>query len=104
MHSTVVKNALRSGTISRSSLDRSLFIMISEFLISVSISIFSILNSDSLVVDSPQSTIRFDNASLAQSSGLDILRRAIRDPRDLLFGLLKGRRGIETNRVNWVSH
>ena len=43
--------------------------------------------------------IRFDNASLAHSSALDIPRRTKRDPSDLFFGLLEDRRGIETDIV-----
>ena len=70
---------------------------ISEFLIIVSI--FFILCSD-LSMASPQSMIRFDNASLAQSFALDILRQTKRDPSDLSFGLLEGRRGIDTDTVD----
>ena len=70
---------------------------ISGFLIIVSI--FSILCSD-LSISFPQSMIRFDNESLAQSSALDILRQTNRDPSDLSFGLLEGRRGIDTNTVD----
>ena len=43
--------------------------------------------------------IRFDNASLAHSSGLDNLRQTRRDPSGLFFGLLEDRRGIETDIV-----
>ena len=48
---------------------------------------------------SPQSMIRFDNASLAQSSALDNLRQTSRDPSGLCFGLIEDRRGIETDIV-----
>ena len=70
--------------------------MISEFLIIVSI--FSISRSE-LSMASPQSMIRFDNASLAHSSGLDNLRQTRRDPSGLCFGLLEDRRGIDTDIV-----
>ena len=43
--------------------------------------------------------IRFDNASLAHSSGLDNLRQTRRDPSGFFFGLLEDRRGIETDMV-----
>ena len=46
--------------------------------------------------------IRFDNASLAQSSAFDILRQTRRDPSDLCFGSLEGRRGIETDIVYYL--
>ena len=51
---------------------------------------------------SPQSMIRFDNASLAHSSALDILRQTKRDPSGLSFGLLEGRRGIDTNTIDYL--
>ena len=65
------------------------------------VSIFSILCPD-LSMASPQSMIRFDNASLAQSSGLDNLRQTKRDPSGLCFGLLEGRRGIDTNTIDYL--
>ena len=96
MRSMVFNNALRVGTASRNNLGRLLFITISAPLIIVSI--FSILCPD-LSMTSPQSMIRFDNASLAHSSALDILRRTRRDPSGSCFGLLEGRRGIETDII-----
>ena len=92
----VFDNASSVGTASRSNLGRLLFMMISEFLIIVSI--FSISRSE-LSMASPQSMIRFDNASLAHSSALDILRQTKRDPSGLSFGSLEDRRGIETDIV-----
>ena len=94
MRSMVFDNASSVGTASRNNLGRLLFITISASLIIVSI--FSILCPD-LSMTSPQSMIRFDNASLAQSSALDILRQTRRDPSDLCFGSLEGRRGIDTD-------
>ena len=99
MRSMAFENALRVGTASRNNLGRLLFMMISEFLISVSI--FSISRSE-LSMASPQSMIRFDNASLAHSSALDILRQTKRDPSGLSFGLLEGRRGIDTNTIDYL--
>ena len=96
MRSMAFENASRVGTASRNNLGRLLFITISAPLIIVSI--FSILCSDLSTV-SPQSMIRFDNASLTHSSAFDILRRTRRDPSDLCFGLLEGRRGIDTDIV-----
>ena len=96
MRSVVFKNTSRVGTTSRNNLGRLLFITISASLIIVSI--FSILCPD-LSMAFPQSMIRFDNASLAHSSALDIPRRTKRDPSDLSFGSLEGRRGIDTNTV-----
>ena len=96
MRSVVFKNTSRVGTTSRNNLGRLLFITISASLIIVSI--FSILCSELSTV-SPQSMIRFDNASLAQSSGLDNLRQTRRDPSGFFFGLLEDRRGIETDIV-----
>ena len=96
MRSMAFDNASSVGTASRSNLGRLLFMMISEFLIIVSI--FSISRSELSTV-SPQSMIRFDNASLAQSSAFDILRQTRRDPSAFFFGLLEGRRGIDTDIV-----
>ena len=70
MRSMAFENASRVGTASRNNLGRLLFMTVSEFLIIISI--FSILYPD-LSTASPQSMIRFDNASLTQSSALDIL-------------------------------
>ena len=70
MRSMAFDNASRVGTASRNNLGRLLFMTVSEFLIIISI--FSILYPD-LSTASPQSMIRFDNASLAQSSAFDIL-------------------------------
>ena len=96
MRSMAFENASRVGTASRNNLGRLLFITISASLIIVSI--FSILYPD-LSTASPQSMIRFDNASLAQSSAFDILIQTRRDPSGLSFGLLEGRRGIDTDIV-----
>ena len=96
MRSMTFDNASRVGTAPRSNLGRLLFITISAPLIIVSI--FSISRSE-LSTASPQSMIRFDNASLAQSSGLDILIQTRRDPSGLCFGLLEDRRGIATDIV-----
>ena len=96
MRSMVFDNASSVGTASRSNLGRLLFMTISASLIIVSI--FSILCSE-LSITFLQSMIRFDNASLAQSSAFDILRQTKRDPSDLCLGLLEGRRGIDANIV-----
>ena len=96
MRSMAFDNASSVGTASRSNLGRLLFMMISEFLIIVSI--FSISRSELSTV-SPQSMIRFDNASLAHSSAFDILKQTRRDPSGFFFGLLEGRRGIDTDIV-----
>ena len=98
MRSMVFENASRVGTASRSNLGRLLFMTISEFLIIISI--FSMCPD--LSKASPQSMIRFDNASLAHSSALDILRQTKRDPSGLSFGLLEGRRGIDTNTIDYL--
>ena len=99
MRSMAFENTSSVGTASRNNLGRLLFITISAPLIIVSI--FSILCS-ALSMASPQSMIRFDNASLAHSSALDILRQTRRDPSDLCFGSLEGRRGIETDIVYYL--
>ena len=99
MRSMAFENASRVGTASRNNLGRLLFITISAPLIIVSI--FSISRSE-LPIASPQSMIRFDNASLAHSSALDILRQTKRDPSGLSFGLLEGRRGIDTNTIDYL--
>ena len=100
MHSTTFKSTSRDGTAYWSNLGRLLFITISASPIIASI--FSILCSGLSLV-SPQSIIRFDKASLAQSSALDILIQTDRVPSGLSFGLFEGRRGIDTDRVNFQS-
>ena len=100
MHPTTFKSTSRDGTAYLSNLGRLLFITISASPIIASI--FSILCSGLSLV-SPQSIIRFDKASLAQSSALDILIQTDRVPSGLSFGLLEGRRGIDTDRVNFQS-
>ena len=95
MCSMVFENASRVGTASRSNLGRLLFMTISEFLIIISI--FSMCPD--LSKASPQSMIRFDNASLAHSSAFDILIQTRRDPSGLCFRLLESRRGIDANIV-----
>ena len=96
MRSMAFENALRVGTASRSNLGRLLFMTISAPLIIVSI--FSILCSE-LSITFLQPVIKFNNASLAQSSAFDILIQTRRDPSGLSFALLEGRRGIDTDIV-----